>query len=127
MNRNIFETLLERAQNMVEGKNSERQIIAFRTAKGNICCFENMLGDTETEDIIFKAISKENDTEIAELVCLWDRVEHPTPGFGPPVDLPAYSFRIRLCELNEANLNTKILLRSDNGYNAVPLSVTIRR
>ncbi len=57
-----------------------------------------------------------NDTAVSLMLTMWHSGE---------VDLPSMTFRKNLVKLNASNLNTDIVLRTDNGYILKQLNKTV--
>ena len=86
------------------------QVTVLLTTKNHIYIVEN-------DDLsILATLKAQNDTQIDKILTLWKDCG---------IDLPSYTVRKALLELNSANLNTEILLQSERGYRQVKLSVTM--
>ena len=105
-----FEPLIEKAKfELSKFKNfTNGQIIVMLSAKGKLYSF--IEGEVCTmcapdRDLAFlDKLVEEKDTQIERLICMWA---------GGGFDLPSYTFRKKLCQINQANLNTKMLLQGE--------------
>ena len=102
--------LLEVAEQQVKVNPEADQVIAVKTAKGNVYHFANhgvLTGNTAGESRFAQMLEEQGDTEILCLVALWN---------NGCVDVPSMHFRCSLLELDPRNGETVMLLRSENGY-----------
>ena len=86
------------------------QVTVLLTTKNHIYVIEN-------DDLSVLAMLKaQNDTQIDKILTIWK---------DGGIDLPSYTVRNALLELNSANLDAEILLQIERGYRQVKLSVTM--
>lgn len=101
----IAEELLKNAD-----KKQYTQAIVLYT-NNNIGCgvlIENALSeDKSDEKSLFDLLKSKNDTKVNSLICVWH---------DGCVDLPSYSFRKMLLELNPENEEAKIVFPKENGW-----------
>jgi len=96
-----------------------RQAIVLYTKNGNqySAVIENALSEKGSDErALLQKLNAEADTEITDLLCLWQ---------NGSIDLPSYRFRKQLIACNKTNQNTKIFVLSSHGYQAVALKKTI--
>ena len=87
------------------------QISVLLTESQNIYLSKDIDGtDTLTE------LKINNDTTVSVMLTMWQSKE---------VDLPSMTFRKNLVKLNASNLNTDIVLRTNNGYLLKKLNKTL--
>ena len=77
-------------------------VYVLETASGNIHTVVNN-DFQKTLDVL----TQSDDTMVTKLVAMWKEGS---------VDVPSYAFRKSLLELDDANRQTKVLLRSESGY-----------
>lgn len=105
-----FEKLIKEAEKLLKSDLSAEQAVAVLTSKGNIYSFANhnvMSGSVEDEIAFVRALTENGDAEIRYMVCMWDDA---TP------DVPSCHLRNLLVEINPANQNIEILLKSGEGF-----------
>lgn len=81
----------------------------LETASGNIHTVVN--NDFQKT---LASLVQSGDTVVNQMVAMWE---------GECVDVPSYAFRKALLELDDANRQAKVLLRSENGYIAKPIGI----
>ena len=84
-------------------------VYVLETASGNIHTVVNN-DFQKTLDVL----TQSDDTMVTKLVAMWKE---------GCVDVPSYAFRKSLLELDDANRQTKVLLRSENGYITKPIEI----
>ena len=112
-----FEKLWEQAGELAASDPSAEQVITMWTAKGHIRGLLNHgvnSGDTAGEEAFIRELAENGDTEISYVVCMWR--DHT-------LDVPSHHLRESLAELNPANPEAKLLLRSGEGFLVKPLRV----
>lgn len=112
-----FEKLMRQAEELAASDPSADQVVTVLTAKGNIHWFFNhnvTSGNTADEAAFIKTLAESGDTEITYAVCMWS---------DSAIDVPSHHLREQLMELNPTNRETKILLRSGEGFVVKPFSV----
>lgn len=112
-----FEKLIKEAEKLLQSDPSAEQAVVVFTSKGNIFSFANhnvMSGRVEDEIAFVKALTENDDAEVRYMVCMWDDA---TP------DVPSCHLRNLLVELNPANQNIEILLKSSEGFQVKSLKV----
>lgn len=112
-----FEKLLKEADRLLKSDPSAEQAIVVLTSKGNIFSFANhnvMSGSVEDEIAFVRALTGNGDAEVRYMVCMWDDA---TP------DVPSCHLRKLLVEINPANQNIEILLKSGEGFLVKSLKV----
>ena len=101
----IAEELLKNAD-----KKQYTQAVVLYT-NNNIGCgvlIEDALSeDKSDEKSLFDLLKAKNDTKVNSLICIWH---------DGCVDLPSYSFRKMLLELNPKNEEAKIVFPKENGW-----------
>jgi len=105
-----FTELLETAKNGINLNKTVQQVIVVRTAKSAVYSFLNndiMAGNTTDEEQFAELLSGKEDTEIMELVCMWNT---------SVLDIPSRNLRNLLVKMNKENSKTKILLRGKDSY-----------
>lgn len=105
-----FTELFEMAKKEIESNQTAQQVIVVRTAKSAVYSFLNndiMSGNTTDEEQFAELLSGKEDTEITELVCMWNT---------SILDIPSQNFRRLLVKLNKENMKTKILLTGKDSY-----------
>ena len=108
-----FLPLIEKAKlEMSKRKNfNNGQIIVMLSSKGNlyfaiitdICT----MCEPDRDIALLEELSQVNDAHIEKLICMWA---------GGGFDIPSYTFRKKLCAINEKNSNAEMLLCSENVY-----------
>ncbi len=94
----------------------ETQIIAmFSSCDSPVYMFVNNINSRQDEESALQDIAR-NNCKIDRILCMWA---------GGEVDLPPYSFRKRLLEINSENKSTQILLMGEKGFNARSLGSTM--
>ena len=91
-------------------KNPEAvQAIAIMTQSQNIYCIVNksLKEATYIDNNLFMKLVQTKDTDVKYIICKWN---------GYSVDVPSWSFRKKLLEINSNNANAKILLLGFDGY-----------
>ena len=82
-------------------------VYVLETAAGNVyTIFNNDFQKT------LDTLAQAGDTVVTKMVAMWE---------GECVDVPSYAFRKALLELDDANRQTKVLLRSESGYITKPM------
>ena len=119
MNQNLleFERLKKETEKLLKSDPSAEQAVVVLTSKGNIFSFANhnvMSGSVEDEIAFVRALTENDDTEIRYMVCMWD---------AAALDVPSCHLRNLLVELNPANQNIEILLKSGEGFLVKSLKV----
>ena len=94
--------MMAMAKKALHGVNAVWLVYVLETVDGNIHIILNN-DFQKTLDTMAKA----NDTVVAKMVAMWNE---------GCVDVPSYAFRKALLELDDANRQTKVLLRSESGY-----------
>lgn len=112
MNQNLlkFENLMKETDKLLKSDPSAEQAVVVLTSKGNVFSFANhnvMSGSVEDEIAFVRALTENGDAEIRYMVCMWDDA---TP------DIPSCHLRNLLVELNPANQDIEILLKSGEGF-----------
>ena len=105
-----FTELFEAAKKELDSNKTAQQVIAVRTAKSAVYSFLNndiVSGNTTDEEQFAKLLSGKEDTEITELLCMWDTYN---------LDIPSQNFRKLLVNLNKENMKTKVLLVGKDSY-----------
>ena len=113
----LCKNLIKEADKLLKSDPSAEQAVVVLTAKGSIFSFANhnvMSGSVEDEIAFARALAENDDTEIRYMVCMWDDA---TP------DVPSCHLRNLLAELNPANQNIEILLKSSEGFLVKSLKV----
>ncbi len=113
----LYKNLLKEAEKLLKADPSAEQAVVVLTSKGNMFSFANrnvMSGSVEDEIAFVRALTENGDTEIRYMVCMW---EDATP------DVPSCHLRDLLVELNPANQNIEILLKSSEGFLVKSLKV----
>ncbi|MCM1537228.1 MAG: hypothetical protein NC254_02380 [bacterium] len=114
-----FEKLVKQAEELIRSDLSAEQAVAVWTSKGNIFSFANhsiMSGNVEDENNFVKILEKSGDKEIKYVVCMWN---------DTTFDIPSCHLRNLLIELNSSNLETEILLKNGEGFQAKSLKMLI--
>ncbi len=104
-----FEPLFCQAKALLEADPSAEQAVAVQTA-GGVRSFANHAvtsGDTSDETAFVRSLAESGDTKVVRIVCLWQS--------GLTVDLPSWSLRAALLELDPTNRDAEILLRTADG------------
>lgn len=86
-------------------------VYVLETAKGSLYTVIN-----DDYQRVLDTMEREKDTVVDRLIALWK---------GGVVDLPSYAFRKALGKLDEANVETGILLRTEGGYTEKRLKETV--
>jgi len=105
-----FTDLFEVAKSELDLNQTAQQVIVVRTAKKAVYSFVNndiVSGNTVEEQQFAKLLSGKEDTEITELVCMWNT---------SVLDIPSLNLRNLLVKMNKENSKTKILLRGKDSY-----------
>ena len=105
-----FTELFETAKNGIDLNKTAQQVIVVRTAKSAVYSFLNndiMAGNTTDEEQFAILLSGKEDTEITELVCMWNT---------SVLDIPSRNLRNLLVKMNKENSKTKILLAGKDSY-----------
>lgn len=105
-----FTELFEAATNAIPLNKHVHQVIVVRTSKNEVYCFplfEILYGEMWEEREASYRLQKKEDTEITELVCMWNMYK---------LDTPTQNMITLLTKLNEKNLRTKILLEEKDSY-----------
>lgn len=105
-----FTELFETAKKEIDSNKTAQQVIVVRTAKNAEYSFLNndiMSGNTMDEEQFAELLSGKEDTEITELLCMWNT-------YNP--DIPSQNFRNLLVKINKENSKTKILLAGKDSY-----------
>jgi len=112
-----FTELFEAAKKELELNKTAQQVIAVRTAKNAVYSFLNndiVSGNTTDEEQFAELLSGKEDTEITELVCMWNT---------SILDIPSQNFRKLLVNLNKENTKTKVLLTGNDSYLVKEMSI----
>lgn len=110
-----FEKLVKQAEELIQSDLSAEQAVAVLTVKGNVFCFANhhvTSGNTEDEAAFCENLKKNGDTRIKYAICIWN---------DTIFDIPSCHLRNLLTELNPFNLETEILLKNGEGFQAKSL------
>lgn len=102
---NELEMLIEEAEKLVPGNIMGEQVIAVKTAKGNVHCFKIKVLDSKyekMEDCFIQKLQNEGDAEIQYIVCMWNNYS---------TDVPSMNFRRRLLEACAKNAGAMIFLQ----------------
>lgn len=105
-----FTELFETAKNGIDLNQTAQQVIAVRTTKNAVYSFVNndiVSGNTTDEEQFAILLSGKEDTEITELVCMWNT---------SILDIPSQNLRNLLVKMNKENSKTKILLTGKDSY-----------
>jgi len=111
-----FTELFETAKNGIDSNKTAQQVIVVRTAKSAVYSFLNndiMAGNTTDEEQFAELLSGKEDTEITELVCMWNT---------SVLDISSRNLRNLLVKMNKENSKTKILLTGKDSYLVKELS-----
>ncbi|MBQ8408984.1 MAG: helix-turn-helix transcriptional regulator [Clostridia bacterium] len=104
-----WQTVDEKAKMLAGDLSGESSVVALQSAKGNIYSITfpdlNSASDAEGAIKLFVEMEKNSDTKIARMICFLPKLS---------LDMPSYAFRDKLCRLNPANLDTKMLLMGLN-------------
>lgn len=105
-----FEPMLRQVEAVLKADPSAEQAVVVQTAGGAIHSFANHAvtsGNTADEAAFVRSLAERGDTRIVRIVCVWKS--------GLTVDLPSRSLRAALLDLDSANRETEILLRTRDG------------
>lgn len=105
-----FTELFEAAKNGIDLNQTAQQVIVVQTAKNAVYSFFNsdiVSGDTKEEEQFAELLLSNKDTEITELLCMWNTYN---------LDIPSQNFRNLLVKMNKENSKTKILLAGKDSY-----------
>ena len=105
-----FTDLFEVAKSELDLNQTAQQVIVVRTAKSAVYSFLNndiMAGNTTDEEQFAELLSGKEDTEITELVCMWNT---------SVLDISSRNLRNLLVKMNKENSKTKILLTGKDSY-----------
>lgn len=112
-----FEGLTEKAAGLLESDPGAEQVIALKTAGGNIYGFTShadLNAWDDSEGLTFlNTLAEKGEERIEYLVCFMNSAK----GLPPEIEvvlqpeLPSYGFRRRMLELDGANAETVILLQ----------------
>lgn len=111
--------MLDEVRGLARTDISAEQILAARTSKHNVYSLANhdiTVGNVSDEENFAKMLAENDDTEILNLVCMWR---------DGTVDLPSLHLRNLLICLNSQNLQTKLLLCGNSGYNVKEMKITM--
>lgn len=118
----IFEDMKKKALSLL--KNQERgeytQAIVLRTARGNEYCatIKNALSEEcADERALLQILSSNEDTEISRILCMWQ---------DGGVDIPSFRFRKMIYELDSANAESGIFVKTATGYAVFGLENSIK-
>ena len=118
----IFEKMMGTARDVLH--NAERgentQALVLLSAKGTeyAVLVKNALSeDISDEKALIERLTLANDTEIKQILCVWQ---------NGSIDLPSHRFRSMLCEANSKNAACKIFVLTKNGTSVVKLEKTIK-
>lgn len=104
-----FKALYKAAENLLNNDTKAQQVLVLRA--GNIIyTFANhdiQSGNVKEELQMEQILRKNNNTEITELICMWQ---------GGTLDIPSRFLRDELKKMNPKNGKTKVLLRTFGGY-----------
>lgn len=105
-----FTELYELAKGSINSNQTAQQVIVVRTAKKAVYSFLNheiLSGSTKDEGQFAELLSSKEDTEITELLCMWNTYK---------LDIPSQNFRDLFVKMNQENLKSKILLAGKDSY-----------
>lgn len=102
--------LLEGTERLVEAEQGAQQVIAVKTAKGNVYHFPNhCVGEPSEEDAFLEMLLEQGDAEIQYILCMWHNYQ---------LDVPSLHFRRRLVEICPRNKDAVVLLLGENVFHA---------
>lgn len=110
-----IEELVKWAEELVKSDSSAEQCVVVRTQKENQYYLFNhhmISGSVEEEDVFLKMLAENEDTEIRCVVCMWSDYT---------IDMMSHHLLKSLIELNPANKNTAVILRTVGGLQTKPL------
>lgn len=110
-----IEELVKRAEELVKSDSSAEQCVVVRTQKENQYYLFNhhmISGSMEEEDVFLKTLAENQDTEIRCAVCVWKDLT---------IDMMSHHLLKSLIELNPANKETIVILRTVGGLQTKPL------
>ena len=118
----IFEKMKETALNLLnnEEKDEYTQAIVLFSATANEygITVKNAMSKEKTEEAaLLEKLKAASDTEIDYVLCMWQ---------DKNIDIPSYSFREMLCELDKKNAECLIFVMTADGIGAVKLVSTMK-
>lgn len=103
-------SLLGTAERQVSAEKDAQQVIAVKTAKGNVYHFPNhCVGEPSEEDTFLEMLLEQGDAEIQYILCMWHNYQ---------LDVPSLHFRRRLVEICPRNKDAVVLLLGENAFHA---------
>lgn len=110
----IANTALNQADNLTTtGTANELRAVVAMSEKGDL--YNILASDFTEEDVLLQKMTENSDTAISKILCVFK---------GGGLEIPSYHLRKALCELNEKNMDTEILLRGADGTNIRKISAS---
>lgn len=115
-----LEKLYQQARGLLEAHPAAEQVIVALTARGTTRCVANHAvtsGSMEDEKAFVKTLIESGDTRLLSMVCVWRT--------GLALDVPSMGLRKALLELDSANRETKLLLRTGEACQVRTMEMTM--
>lgn len=111
----MIKAVLIKAEELVKSDSSAEQCVVVWTEKGNLSYLVNhdiISGNTGEEDAFLKTLVENKDAKIRYAVCMWRDLT---------IDMMSHHLLESLIELDSANKETIVILRTAGGIQTKPL------